>query len=79
MNREDATELILEAKREKGLTFGAIAQKVGRHKVWTTAALMGQHPMNEEASSTKTATASGSPTRASSCPTSGEVVIPEEG
>jgi cyanate lyase len=35
----------LEAKREKELTFEAIAQKVGRHKVWTTAALLGQHPM----------------------------------
>ncbi len=48
MTREEATELILEAKREKDLTFDAIAQKVGRHKVWTTAALLGQHPMSEE-------------------------------
>ena len=45
MIREEATELILEAKKESGLTFEAIANKVGRHKVWTTAALMGQHPM----------------------------------
>ena len=45
MIREEATELILEAKKDKGLTFEAIANKVGRHKVWTTAALMGQHPM----------------------------------
>jgi cyanate lyase len=48
MHREVATDLILEAKREKGLTFEAIARKVGRHKVWTTAALLGQHPMGEE-------------------------------
>lgn len=48
MRREDATDLILEAKREKGLTFEAIAEKVGRHKVWTTAALLGQHPMSAE-------------------------------
>ena len=48
MNREEATEKILEAKREKGLTFEAIARKVGRHKVWTTAALLGQHPMSSE-------------------------------
>jgi cyanate lyase len=40
LHREEATDLILEAKKEKGLTFGAIAEKVGRHKVWTTAALM---------------------------------------
>ena len=48
MNRKEATEKILEAKREKGLTFEAIARKVGRHKVWTTAALLGQHPMSSE-------------------------------
>jgi cyanate lyase len=48
MTREEATELILEAKDEKGLTFEAIAGKVGRHKVWTTAALFGQHPMSAE-------------------------------
>ena len=48
MKREEATEKILEAKREKGLTFEAIARKVGRHKVWTTAALLGQHPMSSE-------------------------------
>ncbi|MBA2376290.1 MAG: cyanate hydratase, partial [Rubrobacter sp.] len=48
MNRETATQKILEAKREKGLTFEAIASKVGKHKVWTTAALHGQHPMSAE-------------------------------
>lgn len=48
MHREEATELILEAKKERDLTFEAIANKVGRHKVWTTAALMGQHPMGED-------------------------------
>ena len=48
MHREEATELILEAKKEKDLTFEAIANKVGRHKVWTAAALMGQHPMGED-------------------------------
>ena len=48
MNSEAATEQILEAKKAKGLTFEAIAQKVGKHKVWTTAALLGQHPMSAE-------------------------------
>ena len=32
MNREEATEMILEAKKEKGLTYAAIAEKVGAHK-----------------------------------------------
>jgi cyanate lyase len=52
MIREEATEQILEAKKKKDLTFDAIAQKVGRHKVWTTAALLGQHPMSAEEADT---------------------------
>jgi cyanate lyase len=52
MTREEATEQILEAKKEKDLTFEAIAQKVGAHKVWTTAALLGQHPMSAEQADT---------------------------
>ncbi len=48
MDRKEATELILEAKRQEGLTFEAIADKVGRHKAWMTAALLGQHPMSAE-------------------------------
>jgi cyanate lyase len=52
MIREEATEQILEAKKKKDLTFDAIAQKVGKHKVWTTAALLGQHPMSAEEADT---------------------------
>ena len=37
MHREEATGLILEAKKDSDLTFEAIADKIGRHKVWTTA------------------------------------------
>jgi cyanate lyase len=48
MDRKEATELILEAKRQEGLTFEGIAEKVGRHKAWMTAALLGQHPMSVE-------------------------------
>jgi cyanate lyase len=48
MDRRTATEQILEAKRTKGLTFQAIADKVGRHIVWTTSALMGQATMSAE-------------------------------
>lgn len=46
MNREEATRKILEAKRERGLTFEAIAHEVGRHVVWTTSALHGQASMS---------------------------------
>jgi cyanate lyase len=52
MRREEATERILEAKRKKGLTFSQLAHKVGRPKVWTTAALLGQHPMSAEEAQT---------------------------
>mgnify|MGYP003577140959 CR=1 FL=1 len=52
MIREEATEQILEAKKEKGLTYAAIAEKLGTHKVWTTAALLGQHPMSAEQADT---------------------------
>ena len=48
MDRRTATEQILEARRTKGLTFQEIADKVGRHVVWTAAALMGQATMGAE-------------------------------
>jgi cyanate lyase len=48
MERAKATERILEAKRQKGLTFQAIARQVGRHPVWVTAALLGQATMSAE-------------------------------
>ena len=48
MTREDATELIVEAKQQKQLTFAAIAEAVGRSKEWTTAALLGQGTMSEQ-------------------------------
>ena len=48
MDREEATRRIMEAKGKQEISFEALAQKIGRHKVWTTAALMGQHPMSAE-------------------------------
>lgn len=48
MTREGATQLILEAKQAKGLTFEKIAGAVGRNVVWTTAALLGQASMSKE-------------------------------
>lgn len=41
-----ATEKILAAKREKGLTFDEIAEAIGRHPVWTASAIMGQSAMS---------------------------------
>ncbi|MGH2721336.1 MAG: cyanase [Actinomycetota bacterium] len=48
MDRRTATQHILEAKRTEGLTFQDIADKIGHHVVWTTAALMGQATMSPE-------------------------------
>src|SRR5271156_1638767 len=48
MTRAEATQQILAAKNQKGLTFEAIAAAVGRNKVWVTAALLGQATMSKE-------------------------------
>lgn len=48
LTRQEATAKILAAKAAKGLTFAAIAQAVGRHQVWVTAALHGQATMSAE-------------------------------
>ena len=42
MTRNDVTTAILDAKRKKGLTYAAIAKKVGQSKEWVTAGLLGQ-------------------------------------
>jgi cyanate lyase len=53
ITRAEATAQILAAKQAKSLTFEAIAKAVGRHKMWVTAALMGQATMSvEEANAT---------------------------
>ena len=42
MNRSDVTEMILSAKRKKGLKWVDIAKKIGHSKEWVTAAMLGQ-------------------------------------
>ena len=48
MRRSEVTEAILQARRNKGLSFTDIARELGTDRVWTTAALLGQHPFDEE-------------------------------
>ncbi len=48
MTRKEATEAILEAKKQKGLTWEEIAAQIGGHKVWVASALLGQHSMGAE-------------------------------
>lgn len=48
MSRAEVTELVVTRKLEKKLSWGAIAEAVGKSKEWTTAALLGQMTMTEE-------------------------------
>lgn len=48
MRREDVTELVVQSKRKKGLTWAALGQAVGKSKEWTAAALLGQMQMTRE-------------------------------
>jgi cyanate lyase len=47
MTRVDVTELVVESKIKKGLTWTKIARAVGQSKEWTTAALLGQMQMTK--------------------------------
>jgi|SRR6478609_1449691 len=48
MRREDVTEMVLNAKASKGLSWSALAKSAGRSEVWTTSALLGQQAMSKE-------------------------------
>ena len=45
--KERAAEAVRDAKERAGLTWVAIAEKLGKPKEWTVAALLGQHPLTE--------------------------------
>lgn len=47
MTRNDVTELVVEARLKKGLSWAKIAKAVGESKEWTTAALLGQMQMTK--------------------------------
>lgn len=44
--KADAAELVVAARIRRGLTWAAIADRIGAPVVWTTAALLGQHPLS---------------------------------
>jgi cyanate lyase len=48
MSKSEAAELVVAARVRRGLSWAEIAEQVGAPVVWTTAALLGQHPMTKE-------------------------------
>ena len=48
MNREDVTDLIIQAKVKKGLKWADVATQVGLSKEWVTAACLGQMTLTPE-------------------------------
>jgi cyanate lyase len=47
IDKLEAAQAVLEAKERLGIKWEQLANTVGRPVVWTTAALLGQHPMAE--------------------------------
>ena len=48
MTRDEITQQIIAARLAKGLTWQQLADAIGKPVVWTTAALLGQHPIPPE-------------------------------
>lgn len=48
MTRDEVTQIILNAKRKKGLKWAQLGEAIGQSKEWTTAALLGQMTLSEE-------------------------------
>ncbi len=48
MAKSDAAKLVNSARIRTGLSWHQIAAEIDAPVVWTTAALLGQHPMNKE-------------------------------
>jgi cyanate lyase len=46
--KKEAAEAVLAAKVRLGLTWGELAEALGTPLAWTTAALLGQHPMAKD-------------------------------
>lgn len=51
MNRNDVTEMIITAKIQKGITWAAVAKKIGLSKEWVTAGCLGQMAFDKKQAS----------------------------
>lgn len=48
MSKQQLAESIRLARVKKGLTWTQIAEAIGKDRVWTVAALLGQHPLSDQ-------------------------------
>ncbi|TDC66443.1 cyanase [Actinomadura sp. GC306] len=48
MSKSEAAALVTAARIRRGLTWTRIAEEIDAPVVWTTAALLGQHPLSRE-------------------------------
>jgi cyanate lyase len=48
ISKKEAGEIVSRAHFRSGMTWSEIASTIGKPPVWTTAALLGQHPMSNE-------------------------------
>ncbi|KIF69429.1 cyanate hydratase [Streptomyces sp. AcH 505] len=55
LTKQEAAEAVRAAKVQTGITWAQLAEAVGRPLAWTTAALLGQHPMPKEEAETAAA------------------------
>ncbi|WP_371778123.1 cyanase [Streptosporangium subroseum] len=55
VTKQEAAEAVRQAKVVTGVTWDQLAKAVGRPPAWTTAALLGQHPMSKDEAATAAA------------------------
>ncbi|GAA2859711.1 cyanase [Nonomuraea rubra] len=55
VTKQQAAEAVRHAKAVTGVTWEQLAEAIGRPLVWTTAALLGQHPMSKDEAATAAA------------------------
>src|SRR3954471_23819664 len=55
LSKGEAGEAVRQAKVKTGVTWAQLAEAVGRPLAWTTAALLGQHPMDKDSAATAAA------------------------
>ncbi|MFF5302301.1 cyanase [Streptomyces sp. NPDC013161] len=55
LSKGEAGEAVRRAKVKTGVTWAQLAEAVGRPLAWTTAALLGQHPMSKDEAATAAA------------------------